>query len=79
MADFEKSHIHSPCSQSNEMSAIQDRVGRSILATFIAALGPVSFGFCLGYSSSALLDLQSTDEPSAVRLSDDQASWFSVS
>lgn len=77
MAEFEKSHIHSPCSQSNEMSAIQDRVGRSILATFIAALGPVSFGFCLGYSSSALLDLQSTDAPSAVRLSDDQASWFS--
>ncbi|XP_022789889.1 solute carrier family 2, facilitated glucose transporter member 8-like, partial [Stylophora pistillata] len=68
-------HSHSP--QSNEMSVFQDRVGRSILATFIAALGTVSFGFCLGYSSSALVDLQSSDAPSAVRLSDDQASWFS--
>ena len=57
----------------------KDRIGRSVLATFIAALGPLSFGLCIGYSSSALEDLQSSNATSAVRLSVDQGSWFSVS
>ena len=47
------------------------------IATFIAALGPVSFGYCLGYSSSALQDLKSLAQK--LHLSDSQGSWFSVS
>lgn len=54
-------------------------VGRSILATFIAALGPLSYGFCMGYSSPALEDLQNADKPSDVQLSSEQGSWFSSS
>lgn len=59
--------------------AEKDRVGRTILATFIAALGPLSFGFCMGYSSPALEDLQNADKPNDVQLSSEQGSWFSVS
>jgi hypothetical protein len=54
-----------------------ERIGRMVLATFVAALGPLSFGYCLGYSSSALLDLKL--ETPNVRLDDNQGSWFSVS
>lgn len=61
----------------SEHNTGKDRIGRAILATFIAALGPLSFGYCVGYSSSALEDLASA--PSAVRLTDIQGSWFSVS
>ena len=64
--------------QSDEMTR-KDKVGRSILATFIAALGPLSFGYCLGYSSSALVDLKKDNVDSALRLTVDQGSWFSVS
>ena len=56
-----------------------DTIGRATLATFIAALGSLSFGYCLGYSSSALEDLENTDASSAVHLSSNQGSWFSVS
>ena len=56
-----------------------DIFSRETLATFIAALGSLSFGYCLGYSSSALKDLQNTDASSAVNLSSNQGSWFSVS
>ena len=56
------------------------RVGRAILATFIAALGPLSFGYCMGYSSSALEDLvHQSSSVSANGLTDGQGSWFSVS
>ncbi|EDO42861.1 predicted protein [Nematostella vectensis] len=47
-----------------------------VLATFIAALGPLSFGFCLGYSSSALEDLIAESKES-VKLTVSQGSWFS--
>ena len=57
----------------------KDRIGRAILATFIAALGPLSFGYCIGYSSSALVDLKKANVDPAIRLSVDQGSWFSVS
>lgn len=63
----------------SERMAGKDRIGRTILATFIAALGPLSFGYCLGYSSSALEDLEKANVSSAVRLSSAQGSWFSVS
>ena len=61
----------------SELNTGKERIGRTIIATFIAALGPLGFGYCLGYSSSALEDLASASP--AVRLTDQQGSWFSVS
>lgn len=57
----------------------KERIGRAILATFIAALGPLSFGYCLAYSSSALIDLKKSNVDPAIRLNVNQGSWFSVS
>lgn len=69
------------CSRSvqSDRMAGKDKIGRTILATFIAALGPLSFGYCLGYSSSALEDLEKPSASPAVHLTSDQGSWFSVS
>ena len=57
----------------------KERIYTPILASFVAALGPLSFGYCFSYSSSALLDLKSDDADSALRLTASQGSWFSVS
>ena len=65
------------CSIQSELDEDKERIGRAVLATFIVALGPLGFGYCVGYSSSALEDLAS--ESVAVRLDDIQGSWFSVS
>lgn len=54
------------------------RSRRVFLATFAAALGPLSFGFALGYSSPAIPSLRRTAPP-ALRLGDSAASWFGVS
>ncbi|XP_030870210.2 solute carrier family 2, facilitated glucose transporter member 8 isoform X5 [Gorilla gorilla gorilla] len=48
---------------------------RVFLAAFAAALGPLSFGFALGYSSPAIPSLQRAAPP-APRLDDAAASWF---
>ncbi|XP_060927990.1 solute carrier family 2, facilitated glucose transporter member 8 isoform X1 [Limanda limanda] len=45
------------------------------LATFASVLGPMSFGFVLGYSSPALPELMQTSDP-RLRLDAVQASWF---
>ncbi|KAJ8415572.1 hypothetical protein AAFF_G00425520 [Aldrovandia affinis] len=45
------------------------------LATFSAVLGPLSFGFVLGYSSPAIPDLCKISNP-RLQLDTDQASWF---
>ncbi|XP_068105114.1 solute carrier family 2, facilitated glucose transporter member 8 isoform X2 [Hyperolius riggenbachi] len=45
------------------------------LATFSAVLGPLSFGFVLGYSSPAITDLKDSDDPRLV-LDKETASWF---
>ena len=80
MVASELENEYSPsASVQSERVAAKDRIGRTILATFIAALGPLSFGYCLGYSSSALDDLKNASVSSAVRLTSDQGSWFSVS
>nr|XP_054376648.1 solute carrier family 2, facilitated glucose transporter member 8 isoform X4 [Pongo abelii] len=50
---------------------------RVFLASFAAALGPLSFGFALGYSSPAIPSLQRAAPP-APRLDDAAASWFGV-
>ncbi|XP_036769773.2 solute carrier family 2, facilitated glucose transporter member 8 isoform X4 [Manis pentadactyla] len=48
---------------------------RVFLAAFAAALGPLSFGFALGYSSPAIPSLRRA-APLAPRLDEDAASWF---
>ncbi|XP_033974075.1 solute carrier family 2, facilitated glucose transporter member 8 [Trematomus bernacchii] len=45
------------------------------LATFVSVLGPMSFGFVLGYSSPAIPELTSISDP-RLRLDANQASWF---
>ncbi|KAM9392319.1 solute carrier family 2, facilitated glucose transporter member 8 [Pholidichthys leucotaenia] len=45
------------------------------LATFVAVLGPMSFGFVLGYSSPVIPELTSITDP-RLRLNSNQASWF---
>jgi len=76
--EFDAEYSRSASIQSNRM-AVKDKISKVILATFIAALGPLSFGYCLGYSSSALLDLQKKNVDSTLRLTTEQGSWFSVS
>ncbi|XP_053523817.1 solute carrier family 2, facilitated glucose transporter member 8 isoform X2 [Artibeus jamaicensis] len=50
--------------------------GRHVfLASFAAALGPLSFGFALGYSSPAIPSLRRAVPP-APQLDDEAASWF---
>lgn len=48
------------------------------LATFAAVLGPLSFGFVLGYSSPVIPELREINDPT-LRLDSNQASWFGVS
>ncbi|XP_067825850.1 solute carrier family 2, facilitated glucose transporter member 8 [Heptranchias perlo] len=45
------------------------------LATFVAVLGPLSFGFVLGYSSPAIPELEANSDP-YLNLDSTQASWF---
>lgn len=51
--------------------------GKLYMATFAAVLGPLSFGFVLGYSSPAIPDLQRIPDP-RLRLTVEEASWFGV-
>lgn len=51
--------------------------GKLYIATFAAVLGPLSFGFVLGYSSPAIPDLQRIQDP-RLRLTAEEASWFGV-
>ena len=50
----------------------------SVLATCVAVLGTLSFGYCLGYSSPASYDLKTASNSSTIRLSNSEESWFSV-
>ncbi|NXA51429.1 GTR8 protein, partial [Nothocercus julius] len=45
------------------------------LATFAALLGPLSFGFVLGYSSPVIPELSEVSDPQ-LRLDSNEASWF---
>ncbi|XP_076127106.1 solute carrier family 2, facilitated glucose transporter member 8 [Alosa pseudoharengus] len=60
-----------------EHSSYLDKVknGKLYLATFAAILGPLSFGFVLGYSSPAIPDLIRITDPH-MRLNPEEASWF---
>ncbi|XP_069039699.1 solute carrier family 2, facilitated glucose transporter member 8 [Lepisosteus oculatus] len=51
--------------------------GNLFLATFAAVLGPLSFGFVLGYSSPAIPSLKRAGDP-RLQLDDEEASWFGL-
>ncbi|XP_075041794.1 solute carrier family 2, facilitated glucose transporter member 8 [Mixophyes fleayi] len=55
------------------LSKVQNR--NLYLVTFAAVLGPLSFGFVLGYSSPAISNLKNADDPRLV-LDKETASWF---
>ena len=57
----------------------KEKTWKSVMATFIAALGPMSFGYNMAYSSSALEDLGNDNADSNVHLTVKEGSWFSVS
>ncbi|XP_041098557.1 solute carrier family 2, facilitated glucose transporter member 8 isoform X3 [Polyodon spathula] len=59
--------------EQNYLDKVQN--GKLYLATFAAVLGPLSFGFVLGYSSPAIPDLQRISDPD-LRLGNEEASWF---
>ncbi|KAM6930776.1 solute carrier family 2, facilitated glucose transporter member 8 [Xenentodon cancila] len=67
----------SPSGLMSEQDAYLSKVknGKLYLATFASVLGPMSFGFVLGFSSPAIPELTRISDP-RLRLSDDQASWF---
>ncbi|XP_066569325.1 solute carrier family 2, facilitated glucose transporter member 8 isoform X2 [Amia ocellicauda] len=59
--------------QQSDLSKVKN--GKLFLATFAAVLGPLSFGFVLGYSSPAIPNLKTIDNP-RLRLDEEEASWF---
>ncbi|KAI2664377.1 Solute carrier family 2, facilitated glucose transporter member 8 [Labeo rohita] len=61
----------------SEQDAYLDKVknGKLFMATFAAVLGPLSFGFVLGYSSPAIPELRKIQD-SRLQLSTEEASWF---
>ncbi|XP_037536112.1 solute carrier family 2, facilitated glucose transporter member 8 [Nematolebias whitei] len=66
-----------PTGLMSEQDAYLSKVknGKLYLATLCSVLGPMSFGFVLGYSSPAIPELTKISNPH-LRLNDDQASWF---
>ncbi|XP_066836584.1 solute carrier family 2, facilitated glucose transporter member 8 isoform X3 [Anser cygnoides] len=60
---------------SDAYQRVQNR--KLYLATFAAVLGPLSFGFVLGYSSPVIPELRKINDPT-LRLDSSQASWFGV-
>lgn len=50
---------------------------KSVVATLLAAVGSLCFGYCLGYSSPALQDLK--EENGKLHLDDVQGAFFAVS
>ncbi|XP_041855533.1 solute carrier family 2, facilitated glucose transporter member 8 [Melanotaenia boesemani] len=66
-----------PSGLMSEQDAYLSKVknGKLFLATFASVLGPLSFGFVLGYSSPAIPELTRDADP-RLRLDDVQASWF---
>ncbi|CDQ71178.1 unnamed protein product [Oncorhynchus mykiss] len=61
----------------SEQDEYLDKVknGKLYLATFAAVLGPLSFGFVLGYSSPAIPELSTITDP-RLQLDKEEASWF---
>ncbi|XP_008305520.2 solute carrier family 2, facilitated glucose transporter member 8-like [Cynoglossus semilaevis] len=61
--------------QDSYLSKVKNR--NLYLATFASVLGPMSFGFVLGFSSPTLPELTHSPDP-RLQLDDIQASWFGV-
>ncbi|KAK2911667.1 hypothetical protein QQF64_027481 [Cirrhinus molitorella] len=61
----------------SEQDSYLDKVknGKLFMATFAAVLGPLSFGFVLGYSSPAIPELCKIQDQ-RLQLSTEEASWF---
>lgn len=61
----------------SEQDSYLDKVknGKLYMATFAAVLGPLSFGFVLGYSSPAIPELCRIQDQ-RLQLSTEEASWF---
>lgn len=59
--------------QDSYLNKVKD--GKLYMATFVAVLGPLSFGFVLGYSSPAIPDLTRIQDL-RLQLSTEEASWF---
>ncbi|KAK9522034.1 hypothetical protein VZT92_018527 [Zoarces viviparus] len=77
LLDAEEGGDGDPTGLMSEQDAYLSKVkNRNLyLATFASVLGPLSFGFVLGYSSPAIPELSRTADP-RLRLDADQASWF---
>ncbi|XP_029916686.1 solute carrier family 2, facilitated glucose transporter member 8 [Myripristis murdjan] len=77
LLDAEGAEEESPGGLRSEQDAYLDKVknGKLYLAAFASVLGPMSFGFVLGYSSPAIPELSKIADP-RLRLDDVQASWF---
>jgi hypothetical protein len=59
----------------------KERQWSVIMATFVAALGPLTFGYCMGYSSAATTQLERTEEnmnSTELFLSPEEITWFGV-
>ncbi|KAL0979612.1 hypothetical protein UPYG_G00187280 [Umbra pygmaea] len=61
----------------SEQDEYLDKVknGKLFLASFAAVLGPLSFGFVLGYSSPTIPELRTITDP-RLQLDSTEASWF---
>ena len=58
-----------------------ERLWSVVLATFIAAMGPLSFGYGMGYSSAAITQLDAATAPtnsSELHLDVQGITWFGV-
>lgn len=59
----------------------KERKWSVIMATFVAALGPLTFGYCMGYSSAATTQLEINDDnmnSTELHLTVREISWFGV-
>ncbi|XP_043914747.1 solute carrier family 2, facilitated glucose transporter member 8 [Protopterus annectens] len=63
----------SPSDSQEYLDKLQNR--KLYLATFAAVLGPLSFGYVLGYSSPAIPNLKKIEDLD-LRLDSNEASWF---
>ncbi|XP_068560050.1 solute carrier family 2, facilitated glucose transporter member 8 [Cebidichthys violaceus] len=77
LLDEEENRDGDPTGLISEQDAYLSKVkNRNLyLATLASVLGPMSFGFVLGYSSPAIPELTRIADP-RLRLDADQASWF---
>ncbi|XP_048834954.1 solute carrier family 2, facilitated glucose transporter member 8 [Brienomyrus brachyistius] len=69
----ESGPIEGKSEQDSYLDKVKNR--KLYLATFAAVLGPLSFGFVLGYTSPAIPELRRISNP-RLQLDSEEASWF---